>query len=138
MTDKITIIGAGGKMGQWLCTYLSKKKIDVTGFDTDNTIPKSVTVGKSLISSILNVDYVILCTPTKRTPEIIRLIAKEMKRGAILVDISSQKSKTSIALGKIPLKITPVCIHPMFGPGVKNIKNRNVISVPIKDGKEEK
>ena len=25
----------------------------------------------------------------------------------------------------------------MFGPGVKNIKNRNIISVPIKDGKKE-
>ena len=46
-----------------------------------------------------------------------------MQRGAKLVDISSQKSKTAIALGKIPSKITPVCIHPMFGPGVKNIKN---------------
>jgi len=137
MADKIAVIGAGGKMGKWVCNYLSKKKYDVVGYDNENSPPKTVTLGKSLISSILNVDYVILCTPTKKTPEIIRLIGKEMKRGAKLVDISSQKSKTSTSLGKVPNKITPVCIHPMFGPGVKNIKNRNIISIPIKDGKKE-
>ena len=137
MSEKIAIIGAGGKMGKWVCNYLSKKKIDVVGYDNENQVPKSVTNGTSLISSILQADYVILCTPTKKTPEIIRLIAKEMKREAKLVDISSQKSKTAVSLGKVPKKIIPICIHPMFGPGVKNIKNRNIISIPIKDGKQE-
>ncbi len=137
MSEKIAIIGAGGKMGKWVCNYLSKKKIDVVGYDNENQVPKSVTNGTSLISSILQADYVILCTPTKKTPEIIRLIAKEMKREAKLIDISSQKSKTAVSLGKVPKKIIPICIHPMFGPGVKNIKNRNIISIPIKDGKQE-
>jgi len=137
MANKIAVIGSGGKMGKWVCDYLSKKKHDVIGYDNEKQSPKSVTQGTSLISSILHVDCVILCTPTKKTPEIIRLISKEMQRGAKLVDISSQKSKTAIALGKIPSKITPVCIHPMFGPGVKNIKNRNIVSIPIKDGKNE-
>ena len=137
MSERIAIIGAGGKMGKWICNYLSKKKIDVVGYDNENPLPKSVTQGTSLISSILQADYVILCTPTKKTPEIIRLIAKEMKRDAKLIDISSQKSKTAVSLGKVPKKIIPICIHPMFGPGVKNIKNRNIISIPIKDGKQE-
>ena len=113
MNEKVAVIGAGGKMGKWICNYLSKKKYDVIGYDSENPTPKSVTQGTSLISSILKVNYVILCTPTKKTPEIIRLIAKEMQRDAMLIDISSQKSKTSIALGKIPNKITPVCIHPV-------------------------
>ena len=102
MDEKVAVIGAGGKMGKWVSDYLSKKKYEVVGYDIDNPTPKSVTQGKSLISSILHVDCVILATPTKKTPEIIRLIAKEMKRGATLVDISSQKSKTSVSLGKIP------------------------------------
>ena len=37
----------------------------------------------------------------------------------------------------MPSKISPICIHPMFGPGTKTIKNQNVISIPIKDGKKE-
>ena len=77
MDKKIAVIGAGGKMGKWVSDYLSKRKYDVIGYDIDNPTPKSVTQGKSLISSILNVDCVILATPTKKTPEIIRLIARK-------------------------------------------------------------
>ena len=42
-----------------------------------------------------------------------------MKRESYLIDITSQKSKTATALGKIPAKVSPICIHPMFGPGAK-------------------
>jgi prephenate dehydrogenase len=78
-----------------------------------------------------------LCTPTKNTPEIIRLISKEMKRGSYLIEISSHKFKTAQTLLKTPSKINPICIHPMFGPGIKNIAGKNVIIVPIKDAQKE-
>ena len=60
-----------------------------------------------------------------------------MRRESYLIDITSQKSKTATALGKIPAKVCPICIHPMFGPGAKGVKNQNIISIPIKDGKKE-
>ena len=134
---KIAVIGAGGQMGNWLCNYFVKNGFDVTGFDIDNPVPTNINKAESLIGAILNKEYVLLSTPTKKTPEIIRLIAKEMKRESYLIDITSQKSKTATALGKIPAKVCPVCIHPMFGPGAKGVKNQNVISIPIKDGKKE-
>ena len=137
MTKSIAIIGAGGQMGKWLAGYFVKKGFEVTGFDTENPIPTNINKAESLISAILNKEYVLLSTPTKKTPEIIRLIAKEMKRESYLIDITSHKSKTSTALGKIPAKVCPVCIHPMFGPGAKGVKNQNIISIPIKDGKKE-
>ena len=137
MPKTIAVIGAGGQMGKWFSSYFEKNGFEVTGFDPDNPILKSIKKAESLIGAILNVDYVLLSTPTKKTPEIIRLIAKEMKRNSFLIDITSQKSKTSTALGKVPAKVTPICIHPMFGPGAKGLKNQNIISVPIKDGKME-
>ena len=137
MTKSIAIIGAGGQMGKWLAGYFVKKGFEVTGFDTENPIPTNINKAESLISAILNKEYVLLSTPTKKTPEIIRLIAKEMQRESFLIDITSQKSKTATALGKIPAKVCPVCIHPMFGPGAKGVKGQNIISIPIKDGKKE-
>jgi len=137
MAKTIAIIGAGGAMGKWFSEYFLKKGFEVTGFDNTNPVIKNITEAKSLISAILNVDYVLLSTPTKKTPEIIRLIAKEMKRESILIDITSQKLKTSAALGKIPAKVSPICMHPMFGPGAKSLKNHNIILIPIKDGKKE-
>ena len=135
---KVTVIGAGGQMGQWFARYFTKEGFEVTGHDSENKITgKDIIESDSLVGAILNADYVVLCTPTRRTPEIIRLIAKEMKRGTYLIEISSEKSKVASSLAKMPAKINPICIHPMFGPGTKTIKGQNIISVPIKDAKKE-
>jgi len=138
MKKSITVLGAGGKMGQWFAKYFASIGYEVIGFDSEAPITdKSVKKATSLVGAVLNADIVLLCTPTRRTPEIIRLIAKEMKRGSFLIEITSQKAKTAAALLKIPSKINPVCIHPMFGPGAKKIKGQNIISIPIKDAKKE-
>jgi len=135
---KLTVIGAGGQMGQWFTKYFSGQEYEVTGYDSEsNNFGKNIIVSESLVGAILKADYVVLCTPTRRTPEIIRLIAKEMKRGTYLIEISSEKSKVVSSLSKMPDKINPICIHPMFGPGIKTIKGQNIISVPIKDAKKE-
>ncbi len=125
-------------MGHWFTKYFADKDFEVTGHDSENkVVGKEIIVAESLVGGILKADYVVLCTPTRRTPEIIRLIAKEMKRGTYLIEISSQKSKVVSSLLKIPDKINPICIHPMFGPGIKTIKGQNIISIPIKDAKKE-
>ena len=138
MDKKISIIGVNGKMGKWFAGYFHKMGFEVVGFDTNGEIKeKFITKGSSLVGAILKTDYVILCTPTKNTPEVIRLIAKEMKHGSYLIEISSQKSKTAQTLIKTPSKINPICIHPMFGPGIKKIDGKNIIIVPVKDVKKE-
>jgi len=138
MDKEIAIVGVNGKMGKWFANYFHKMGFKVKGFDTNNEIKeKFIDKAHSLVSAILQIDYVLLCTPTKNTPEIIRLISKEMKRGSYLIEISSHKSKTAQTLLKTPSKINPICIHPMFGPGIKNIAGKNVIIVPIKDAQKE-
>jgi len=138
MNIDIAIVGVNGKMGKWFANYFHKMGFKVKGFDTNNEIKeKFIEKANSLVSCILQIDYVLLCTPTKNTPEIIRLISKEMKRGSYLIEISSHKSKTAQTLLKTPSKINPICIHPMFGPGSKNITGKNVIIVPIKDAQKE-
>ena len=134
----VTVIGAGGQMGQWFIKYFTGKGFEVTGYDSEKKVTgKKVIVSESLVGGILKTEYVVLCTPTRRTPEIIRLIAKEMQRGTYLIEISSEKSKVVTSLAKMPAKINPICIHPMFGPGIKSLKGQNIISVPIKDAKKE-
>jgi len=138
MNKKIAIVGVNGKMGKWFANYFHKMGFKVKGFDTNNEIKeKFIIKANSLVGAILQMDYVLLCTPTKNTPEIIRLIAKEMKRGSYLIEISSQKYKTAQTLLKTPSRVNPVCIHPMFGPGTKSINGKNIIIVPIKDAKKE-
>jgi len=138
MDKKISIIGVNGKMGKWFANYFHKIGFEVTGFDTENEIKeKFIVKAGSLVGAILKTDYVLLCTPTKNTPEIIRLIAKEMQRGSYLIEISSQKYKTAQTLVKTPSRVNPICIHPMFGPGTKKIDGKNLIVIPIRDAKKE-
>ena len=138
MNKKISIIGVNGKMGKWCANYFHKLGFEIIGFDINNNIKeKFITKASSLPGAILKADYVILCTPTKNTPEIIRLIAKEMQTGSYLIEISSHKYKTHQSLLKTPARVNPVCIHPMFGPGTKNIDGKNIIIIPIKDAKKE-
>ncbi len=138
MKKKIAIIGAEGQMGKWFSKYFLEKDFEIIGYDSEKEIlNKAVTKAQSLVGAILTADYVILCIPVKRTPETIRLIAKEMKRDSYLIDISSLKTKTAAALSKIPDKVNPICIHPMFGPGTKRLKGQNIISIPIRDAKKE-
>ena len=138
MNKKISIIGVNGRMGRWFANYFNKIGFEVTGFDTNDDIKeKFIIKANSLIGAILKTDYVLLCTPTKNTPEIIRLISKEIKHGSYLIEISSQKLKTAQTLMKTPNKINPICIHPMFGPGTKKIDGKNMIIIPIKDVKKE-
>lgn len=134
----MAIIGAEGQMGKWFSKYFLDKGYEIIGYDSEKEIlNKSITKAQSLVGAILAADYVILCIPVKRTPETIRLIAKEMKRDSYLIDISSLKTKTAAALSKIPDKVNPICIHPMFGPGTKKLKGQNIISIPIRDAKKE-
>ena len=138
MNKKISIIGVNGKMGKWFANYFHKIGFEVMGFDIQNEISeKFIIKANSLVGAILKTDYVLLCTPTKRTPEIVRLIAKEMQRGSYLIEISSQKYKTAQTLVKTPSRVNPICIHPMFGPGTRMIDGKNIIVIPIKDAKKE-
>ncbi|MGI0086357.1 MAG: prephenate dehydrogenase/arogenate dehydrogenase family protein [Nitrosotalea sp.] len=138
MKKKVAIIGSEGQIGKWFTKYFLEKGFEVIGFDAEKEIlNKAVTKAQSLVGAILTADYVILCIPVKRTPETIRLIAKEMKRESYLIDVSSLKMKTAAALSKIPDKVIPICIHPMFGPGTKKLKGQNIISIPIRDAKKE-
>ena len=105
MNKKISIIGVNGKMGRWFADYFHKIGFEVVGFDVENEIKeKFIIKANSLVSAILKTDYVILCTPTKNTPEIIRLIAKEMKRDSYLIEISSHKSKLRKHLPKFQIE----------------------------------
>ena len=72
MNKEIAIIGVNGKMGKWFANYFHKMGFTGKGFDTNNEIKeKFIIKGSSLVGAILQMDYVLLCTPTKNTPEII-------------------------------------------------------------------
>jgi prephenate dehydrogenase len=140
MTKKIAIIGAGGEMGYWFSKYFKKEDKILSLYDIRPTSLKpsnNTIICKNISECVESADLVLVCVPVKNTPETIEECASKMKSGAILAEISSVKYRSFRALKRIPTDIIPLCIHPMFGPGRRNLKQMKILLIPVSSEENE-
>jgi prephenate dehydrogenase len=136
----VAIVGAGGKMGSWFMNYFAHRGLDVSAFDINQEILKPsdrVKIQNSLASCVEDADFVLVCVPVQKTPQAIKECTKSMKDGAVIGEISSIKKKTFAALKNTPLKLRPLCLHPMFGPGTSKTVETKMLLIPVRDEKLE-
>lgn len=140
MVQRISIVGAGGKMGSWFLNYFLRKpatKVLVYDVKTLLKLPANVTQCLSVASCVKDADLVLVCVPLILAPYVVKQCALKMKSGAILAEISSIKTRTYTILKQYSKKIFPLCIHPMFGPGASHIRDTRIILIPVKNQKRE-
>jgi prephenate dehydrogenase len=140
MIKEIAVIGAGGNMGCWFSRYFNNKGIGLSVYDINPASVKcssNTIIYENITDCVQGVDLVLVCVPIKTTPVMIYECASKMKPGAILAEISSVKQQTSMALKKISSKIKPLCIHPMFGPGRKDLKQMKILLIPVRNEENE-
>ena len=139
----VAILGVG-KMGLWFCNYFSKKhNYEVFLYDRrkinldSSKYHNKVTICKSFKTCVEKADIVIVCVPIKLTIPVINKCVSRMKNDACIIEISSLKSDIFNSLLKIPDHLIPISIHPMFGPGVKNLRDTKMLVVPIRNENKE-
>jgi prephenate dehydrogenase len=143
MIKKIAIIGAEGDMGKWFSKYFNKKKdkilslYDIRPTSLKKPANNNTIICKNIRECVEAADLVLVCVPLKNTPQIIEKCASKMKSGAILAEISSVKYRSFRALKKVSPGIIPLCIHPMFGPGKKDLKQMKIILIPVSNEQNE-
>lgn len=140
MIKEIAVIGAGGNMGCWFSRYFNNKGIGLSVYDINPASMKcssNTIIYENITNCVQGADLVLVCVPTKTTPLMIHECASKMKPGAILAEISSVKQQTFMALKKISSKIKPLCIHPMFGPGRKDLKQMKILLIPVRNEENE-
>src|SRR5918996_2968515 len=141
MTKEISVIGAAGKMGSWFTKYFSKRNnARLLLYDINPSFHcdlENSAICHSIDDCVGNADIVFICVPIRNIPSTLKQCASRMKPGAILAEISSVKYKSFKALKKISPEIRTLCLHPMFGPGTDDIKNMNILLIPVRDEKEE-
>jgi len=134
---KVAIIGAG-KMGRWFTKFFLE--------EGDSVIVSSRSEGKLLkirdefgveitnnINAVKNADRILICVPIADFETVVKEIHSHVRSDQVVMDICSIK--------EIPVKImheyiktgTTLGTHPVFGPGVKSIKNQNFILTPVDD-----
>lgn len=142
---EVAIIGAGGKMGDWFTTFfLNLKSKKVKLYDTkskfkiyEGKYEKKFIITKDIISCIKNADLILICVPISNISEIVFECSKNAKPGAIISEISSIKNQSFESLINIRQDLVPLCIHPMFGPGAKNIDKMKIIVIPVRNEQNE-
>ena len=140
----ITIIGGSGGMGKVFCRYFKERGFDVTLFARNEGRLKeasselNVKYELSLEKSVKNADLVMISIPIASTSEMILKIGPFLKKNALIFDISSLKKDIVNTLTEVKNKFPINCIslHPMFGPGITNMKN--YVMMVIKVGGTEK
>jgi prephenate dehydrogenase len=136
---KVAIIGTG-VMGKWFASFarknLGEAMIVSRDFAKAKRVAKELGVrAETREKAAAEADVVLVAVPIAVTPEFIRSLAKQMKKGALLVDIASVKSDVVDAMEKLDVNLELVSFHPLFGPGATSVKGKDFVAVPVKLGK---
>lgn len=86
----------------------------------------------SSVSELLGAsDTIVICTPISVTSNIIDDISRLAEKKINIVEISSLKNQSVLALRRNLETIIPVSVHPMFGPDVETFEEKTIIVVPV-------
>lgn len=84
-------------------------------------------------------DIVIVSVPVSVTGEVIRKTVRQMREGSTIVEIASIKSGIHEEMVNVANHgVEAVSLHPMFGPSVKDMNEKTVAVIPVKDVKIER
>ncbi len=138
---KIAVIGGTRGLGRWIAAFLSDKGLNVviTGRNrvTGESVSKKLGVEYTPdnLKAASSADIVIVSLPIDVTPDIIRKIGPEMKKGSLLLDVTSVKEEPSRIMNKYAANGVEVLpCHPMFGPRIRSLDGQVVVLTPDKTG----
>lgn len=138
---RLAIIGAGS-MGKWFAKFSKKSGWNTTITDINTQKARDVAdeldldlaMGNSEAAS--GADIVLIAVPVRKSPEVIKEVANSVTERSLLLDITSVKEKVVTAMHEIEANFELVSLHPLFGPGAKNMENKIIVSIPIKTGEK--
>lgn len=138
---KVAIIGAG-RMGSWFAKFFMEQGISVVVSDKDED--KLLKTAKELkvetasnVDAVKSADRILICVPIEGFEDVIAEIHNYIQPEQEVMDICSVKEFPVKIMHRYIKNGSILGTHPMFGPGVKGIKNQNFVLTPT-NVKEEK
>ena len=123
-------------MGAWFASFLKKSGYRI--IICDKNISKTFARKKGFLFledpklAVQPAQLVILATPTHLTKNILLEIEPHLPNRTLLVEISSIKEPIRRTLQRMKKQgVAVLSIHPMFGPGTKNIAGKIVITALV-------
>lgn len=123
----ILVIGGAGRLGSWLCHFISDIGHKLTVMDIIK--PKfPCTYINNLDASVTNFDIIIIATPIRVSIDIINILINLNIKKPIVFDVASVKTPVYTALLKLKHSgVLVTSLHPMFGPSVELLFGKHII-----------
>lgn len=138
---QVAVIGGTRGLGNWIANFLKKKECEViiTGRDTltGTSVAKKlgVTYTPHNNEAASMADVVIIAVPIDATPDTITELAPDLKKGSLLVDVTSVKEEPAqIMQNIVPDGVEFLPTHPMFGPRIRSLDGQVVVLTPLMKG----
>lgn len=141
---RVAVIGAAGRMGRWFTQYFIDQHHDVSIFDTNRPALVSVARGspvirrKSLKSAVETSDFCLLSVPLTEAPEVCKTVIQLARESTVVAEVSSLKQSVLPVLKRAKrLHLVALSLHPLFGPGARNIAGQRMAIIPVNDARKE-
>ncbi len=141
MNMKIGIIGGSDGLGKTLNYYFRDEfEVAISGRDHDKGRKVADKLGVSYVESNRELaglsDILIVSVPIHHTSDVIKEVAPFMRKGSLMVDVTSIKEKPLKAMEKyLPHNVEYIPTHPIFGPRTTELDNQIIVLTATKKGK---
>lgn len=138
---KLGIAGAG-VMGAWFASLARTEGWEVYLFDLLPERARRVArrVGGQAVGTLRELgeksEVLLVAVPISRTPEVVRELSGVAGEGKLLMDIASVKGEVVRTMRSLRKGPELASLHPLFGPGARNLKDKTVVSVPVRVGRK--
>ena len=132
---KIAIIGGSGKMGRWLANFLLKagREVIITGRNQRKLLEAKQQLGVEVatnVEAVKKADVVLISVPIDNFEAVIKQICPHIRPEQVVIDITSIKVSPVEIMHKHIKRGVTLGVHPMFGPGARDITGQNFVLTP--------
>jgi prephenate dehydrogenase len=136
---KIAVIGGSGNMGRWFARFALKEGHQVT--ITGRNKAKLREAGKQLtveattdnIEAVRRSQVIMISVPIDNFEAVVEQIGPHTSSEQLIIDITSVKALPMAAIHRHIKSRKVLGMHPMFGPGARDIANRSFMLTPTNE-----
>jgi len=126
-------------MGRWFASFLLKdgKEVIITGRNQRKLLDAKRQLGVDVATNVeaaKSADVILLSVPIDNLEDVVEQLSPYIRPGQVIIDITSIKVLPVEIMHKHIKAGLTLGVHPVFGPGAKDITNQNFVLTPTNEG----
>lgn len=136
---RVAIIGGSGKMGRWFANFLLKdgKEVLITGRNQRKLLEAKQQLGNvevaTNVEAVKSADAILISVPIANFEDVVEQLHPYTRPEQVIIDITSIKVSPVEIMHKHIKTGTTLGVHPMFGPGARDMTNQNFVLTPTNE-----